>query len=167
MDAYRAIITKRDTRTFRADAVDEELLQRLLQAARMAGSAKNSQNTRMVVVTDPGTRQALVQGGDFASWLGGAPVVVVFVVPREGGRPFDVGRMAQNLMIAANAAGLGSCPVTFHHPERAREVLGIPDDHDAPMGVGLGHPAEAPEPNPLRGPRLPLDDLVHRERWPG
>lgn len=167
MDAYRTILSKRDTRSYRADPVDEATLERVLQAARMAGSAKNAQLTRMVLVTDPAVREALAACGDFTSWIGAAPAVVVFVIPAEGGRLFDVGRMAQNLMLASHATGLGSCPVTFQHQDRLREVLGVPATHEGPMGVTLGHPAPEQEQNPLRSPRIPLHELVHRDRWEG
>jgi nitroreductase len=86
------------------------------------------------------------------------------VAPVESARPFDIGRMAQNIMIVANTFGLASCPVTFQHQGRVREALGVPDDHEGPMAVVLGHPGP-PAANPLRAPRLPLDDLVHWGRW--
>lgn len=165
MDAYDAIVSKRDTRSYLPDPVEDELLDRVLRAARMAGSAKNAQLTRLVVVTDPEIRTALTTCGDFTSWIDQAPVVVVLTCPVETGRLFDLGRMAQNLMVAAHDAGLATCPVTFQHQDRIREVLGLPADVDAPHAVTLGHPGPAPAENPLRAPRIPLDELVHRDRW--
>ena len=64
---------------------------------------------------------------------------------KEGGKAFDIRRMAQNMMVAAKGLGLTSCPVTFHNEDCVRELLGFPDDHEAPMGVGLGHPAPRKE----------------------
>jgi nitroreductase len=164
MDTYEAIITKRDTRQFRPDPVDDADLRRILQAARMAGSAKNEQVNRLLVLTDEGDRSRLAQCGRFAKWLPSAPVVIVFVVPAEGARPFDYGRMAQNMMVTANALGLASCPMTFHDEGCAREVLGLPDDLSAPMGVAVGHPGKA-DPSRKASPRVPLDDLVRWGRW--
>lgn len=164
MDAYEAIVTKRDTRQYRSDPVSDDDLLRVLRAARMAGSAKNSQVTRIVVVSDPSIRSALAACGDFTGWIAVAPVVLVFAAPVDGARLFDIGRMAQNAMVAANALGLATCPVTFHHQDRLRDVLGMPAGHEGPMGVTLGHPGPADEARP-RAPRIPLDDLVHRERW--
>lgn len=162
MDAFRAILDKRDTRSYRPDPVDDESLGRVLQAGRMAGSAKNSQLTRIVVVRDAELRQQLTAAGDFTSWIDAAPAILVFVVPVEGGRLFDVGRMAQNVMVAAHALGLATCPVTFHHQDVVRRVLGVPDDHEGPMAVTLGHPAPAERPT---APRRPLDDLVSWDRF--
>lgn len=166
MDAYQAIITKRDTRQYLPDAVGDEVLDRVLRAGRMAGSAKNAQVTRIVVVTDEERRRGLATCGDFTAWIHTAPVVLVLVAPVEGGRLFDLGRMAQNLMIAAHAVGLATCPVTFHHQDRLRPLLALPDELEGPMGITLGHPA-ALDPDRPRAPRLPLTELVHRETWSG
>jgi len=131
----------------------------------MAGSAKNGQLTRMVLATDQAVRDGLAACGNSTAWINTAPAVIVFVVPVEGGRLFDVGRMAQNVMVAARSFGLASCPVTFQDGDRLRATLGLPDTHEGPHGVTLGHPTAEPPPNPLQSPRIPLDELVHRDRW--
>ena len=164
MDAYQAIVSKRDTREFRDEPVAEDDVRKLLQAARMAGSAKNQQVNRIVVVTDAGDRAELSKCGNFSDWIPLAPVVFVLVVPREGGTLFDVGRMSQNMLVTAHALGLASCPVTFHHQDCVRDLLGIPEDYEAPMGVGVGHPASAEEKRDS-SPRIPLDRLVDWGRW--
>ncbi|HEX3623604.1 MAG TPA: nitroreductase [Acidimicrobiales bacterium] len=164
MDAYEAIVSKRDTREFTDEPVSSDDLQKILQAGRMAGSAKNSQGNRIVVVTDAHDRARLAECGTFADWIPRAPVALVLVAPKDADRPFDHGRMAQNMMVTAHALGLGSCPVTFHDPACVAALLGIPDDYEAPMGIGLGHPAPA---GPARqsSPRIPLDELVKQGRW--
>ena len=164
MDAYQAIFNKRDTRSFTSDAVSEDDLTRVLQAGRMAGSAKNQQLNRIVVVTDADDRAKLAECGKFADWVPSAPVVLAIVVPNGGGKAFDIGRMAQNMMVAAHGLGLASCPVTFHNEDCARELLGFPDDHEAPMGVGIGHPAP-PKEKRESSPRIPLEELVDWGRW--
>jgi nitroreductase len=164
MDTYQAIVTKRDTRRFSPEPVDDDDLRRILQAARMAGSAKNEQVNRLVVVTDEDGRKRLAGCGRFAGWIESAPVVMVFVVPAEGARPFDYGRMAQNMMVMANALGLASCPLTFHDQECSRRVLGLPEDLTAPMGVAIGQPGP-PDADRKSSPRIPLDELVRWGRW--
>lgn len=130
----------------------------------MAGSAKNQQLNRIVVVTDGDDRAALAGCGKFADWIPSAPMVLVIVVPKKGGKEFDIGRMAQNMMVAAHGLGLASCPVTFHDPDCVRDLLGFPEDHEAPMGVGIGHPAP-PEEKRESAPRIPIEELVDRGRW--
>lgn len=166
MDAYETILTKRDTREFLPDPVDEGTLRRVLQAGRMAGSAKNSQLNRVVVVTDQDQRERLRRCGKFTSWLPSAPVVLVIVSPTEGGRMVDVGRMAQNMMLAAHALGLASCPMSFQEQPCVRQVLDLPDQLEAPVGVAVGNPAPA-QTDRKSSPRIPLDDLVRWQRWSG
>lgn len=164
MDVYQAILNKRDTRDFQDKPVAEDDIHKVLQAARMAGSAKNQQLNRLVVVTDAQDRAELANCGKFADWVDRVPVMIVIVVPKDGGKMVDVGRMLQNMLVTAHSVGLASCPVTFHEQEPVRKLLGIPDDYEAPMGVGIGHPAppsEEREPSP----RIPLDELVYRGRW--
>jgi len=167
MDALRAIRTKRDTRSYTEQTVDAEVLDRVIDAARMAGSAKNIQPVRVIVVTDGETKEALKAGGDFAAWIDRAPVLVVFTVTADAGprRLFDIGRHAQNLMVAANAEGLTSCPVTLHHEDEVRRVLGVPDDVETPMLVSLGWPDSLEPPAGIAGPRVSMSDYAMTGRW--
>ena len=167
MDAYDAVVNKRDTRSFTDEPVSDDDLHKVLQAGRMAGSAKNQQLNRIVVVTDAGDRAKLADCGRFADWLPGCPVVMAIVVPKDGGKDFDIGRMAQNMMVAAHGLGLASCPVTFHHEDAIADLLGIPEDNKAPMGVGIGHPAPAEDNKRESSPRIPLEELVNWGRWEG
>lgn len=163
MDAYRAIITKRDTRHYLPDPIPPDILTRILQAGRMAGSSKNSQPVRMVVVQAPARRAALAACGDYASHLEAAPVAIA-VVLLPGGSPFDAGRTAQNLMIAAWAEGITSCPIAMHRQECAREALGLPADCTVATVIALGYP-DLKHPLSQGRQRLPLDEIVSWERW--
>lgn len=168
MNAIEALRNKRDTRKYTDQAIDGETLDKVLDAARMAGSAKNVQPVRMVVVTDKATMTGLKDSGDFAAWIDESPVVIVATVQATAGprKLFDVGRHAQNLMVAAYAEGLASCPVTIHHPDVARKLLGIPVDVEPSMIITLGWPDASDEPPAqIAGPRLPLGDYVSRGRW--
>ncbi len=167
MDAIRAIRTKRDTRSYTDRPVEGEVLDRVLDAARMAGSAKNVQPVRVVVVDDPETKRALKAGGYYADWIDRAPILVVFTVAADAGprRLFDVGRHAQNLMVAATAAGLASCPVTLHHEGEVRRILGVPEEVETPMLVSLGWPDSLEPPANIGGPRVPLADYAMVGRW--
>ena len=101
-----------------------------------------------------------------AGWIDEAPLVVAVAVSVEAGprRMFDVGRHAQNLMLAATAVGLASCPVTMHHQDVVRDVLAMPDDVEAPMVVTLGWPGPSQR-SSIGGPRIPLTEYVMRDGW--
>lgn len=168
MDALTAIRGKRDTRAYTDRPVDADTLHRVLDAARMAGSAKNRQPVRLVAVTAGDDKVALKDAGDFAAWIDQAPVVIVVTVSADAGprRLFDVGRHSQNLMVAAHAEGLATCPVTIHHQDVARSVLGIPADIEPAMIVTLGWPAPGGEAPPsIASPRVSLGDYVSHGRW--
>ncbi len=164
MDAYTAIVSKRDTRAFDPRPVPEEALRRILQAGRMAGSSKNTQPCRFVVLRSAERRAALAACGDFAKHMPDAPLCIA-VVLTPGGGAFDAGRAAQNMMVAAWAEGVTSCPTSMHHPDCARETLSLPAGHHVQIVLAMGYPAET-EPRPGRA-RLPLEEYIHWERWDG
>lgn len=163
MDAYSAIRTKQDTRAYSTRPIPEDVLHRILQAGRMAGSSKNTQPCRLVLLRSQAQRDAIARCGDFAKHLPAAPVAVA-VVLLPGGGAFDAGRCAQNMMIAAWAEGITSCPTSMHHPDCAREALGLPPDHHVQIVLPFAYPTEDAPPRRSH-PRLPLDEFVHEERW--
>lgn len=165
MTPYETIVSKRDLRVYSDDPIPDEVMGRVLQAGRMAGSAKNLEVNRLLLVTDQAVKDALAEAGDFSSWIGSAAAIVGFAVPSDSLREFDVGRQAQNMMLAAHADGLGSCPVTLHHQERARAAVGLPDDWWMGMVITLGYPVADHPDSPLKRTRLPLEELVVHNTW--
>ena len=163
MDANTCIVSKRDSRSYRGQPVSEDTLGRILQAGRMAGSSKNTQPWRFVVLRDASRKAELAACGQFAQHVPSAPLVIA-VVLTPGGGAFDAGRAAQNMMLAAWAEGITSCPVAMHDRECAARVLGLPEDHQVAMVLTLGYP-ESKESLHRGIARTPLSDLVHEERW--
>src|SRR5215813_6193569 len=136
MDAYRAVVDKRDQRAFLPKALPDEALRRILQAGRMTGSSKNREPNRFVVVRDRERKRAIAGLSRFARWLADAAVVVVIV--QTEAHEFDAGRCAQNMMVAAWNDGIGSCPA--HLPEGPLgELLGIPAGLAINRVVGFGY----------------------------
>ena len=164
MDAYRATVDKRDQRAFLPTPLPEESLRRILQAARMTGSSKNMEPNRLVVVRDRERLAALAALGAFAKFLERAAVVIILAQTQH--HEFDAGRCAQNMMLAAWADGIGSCPA--HLPEAdVAQRLGIPAGVHVNRVIGFGYvdPARAAAPKAVARRRKPLEELVHRERW--
>ena len=168
MDAYEAIIAKRDRRDYLDKPVPQDVLQRILQAGRMAGSSSNSQPFRFIVMQDPkgDVRQKIGPAGPGTAPLVKAPLSIVVALKR-GSRDFDVGRAAQNMMVAAWAEGIVSCPIGLREEAVATAALGLPEDFVASIGVAFGYPAPANPDAPVRpnGQRLPMDEMVHYEKW--
>jgi nitroreductase len=164
MDAYRAIVDKRDQRAFLPRPLAEETLRRILTAGRMTGSSKNREPNRLVVVRDRPRLTALGGLSRFGRWMADAAVAVVIVQTER--HEFDAGRCAQNMMLAGWAEGVGSCPAHFPEAEVAR-LLGIPADLEINRVIGFGYidPARAAPPASVARPRRPLDELVHWDVW--
>ncbi len=163
MDAYKTIVTKRDRRNYDSRNLEEDAVNRILQAGRMAGSSSNSQPCRLIVVRDPDTRRKLATGGRGGEPLRTAPLCVV-VALEQGASAFDAGRVAQNMMLAAWSEGIINCPIGLQDEELSRDTLGIPENFGVAIAVAFGYPAPNEAPRESRK-RLALEELVHQERW--
>jgi nitroreductase len=163
MDAYKAIISKRDTRAYEDRPIPDDLLQRILTAGRMAGSSKNGQPLRFVVMRDRENMKRLARCGQFTGPMQSAPLAIAILL-QEDGRPFDAGRAAQNMMLAAWSAGITSCPVAIQDVDCGRDALGAPTEYHVAMVLTMGYPTPG-QPLSRGQARLPVDELVHWERW--
>src|SRR4030088_2964055 len=169
MDAYLAVVAKREVREYTDRPVPEDVLTKILQAGRATGSATNSQPWRFIVLKDRQHRHDLAAAIMAPRNLDRCAVAIAVVLLNERLR-FDAGRVAQNMMIAAWALGIGSCPnsVGPDGHDRSREDLGVPAAAATAAIVPLGSPAPGqPRPPPKADPakivaklnRLPLEEL--------
>ncbi len=165
MDAYKCIASKRDTRAYLDKPIEEEKLSRILHAGRMAGSSKNTQPTRLVVLTAPERKKEMAACGRFAQHLPSAAVGIAICLP-ETGSDFDAGRAAQNMMLAAWSLGIASCPCSMHDQECATQTLGLPEGYRVVVVLALGYPDPAVSMH-LGKKRVELEELVHEDRWRG
>ena len=163
MDAYQAIVSKRDTRHFAPRPISDDLIGRILQAGRMAGSSKNTQPVRMVVLRGPERLKEIAACGQFATHVPGCAVAVAVVLTPGGGQ-FDAGRAAQNMMVAAWSEGVSSCPTSMHDGECARTTLGLPEGHSVAILLAMGYVEEGRSIHGGRQ-RLSVAELTHWDRW--
>ena len=164
MDAYRAVVDKRDQRYFLPRALPEASLRRILQAARMTGSSKNSEPNRLVVVRERAGLEALAALSPFGKFIARSAATVV--IAQTQAHEFDAGRCAQNMMVAAWGEGIGSCPAHLPERELAR-LLRIPPEMVINRVVAFGYvdPARTAPPSSVARRRKALDELVHWESW--
>jgi len=168
MDTYLAVASKRDTRGYAGRAIPAEVVERILDAGRVAGSAKNRQPWRFLVVEDAGRRERLAETVYEPGNIRGAALVVAVVTP--GGKyALDSGRAAQNMMLAAWNEGVASCPNGMPDPERTASVLGLGEEERPVIVLTFGYPVRErdPESRPAeewsaRADRKPLDAIVDR-----
>lgn len=163
MDAYKAIITKRDTRAYTDEPIDKEVLRRILQAGRMAGSSKNTQPVRLIAMQDKAWMEEVATCGKFSDPLKAARSAIAIVCAPDGS-DFDAGRAAQNIMVAAWNEGLASCPTSVHDQDCGREKLRLPEGWRVVVIIALGHP-DPKVPMSLNAKRRPWEEYVRWERW--
>lgn len=169
-DTYRDVIGLRVIRNYRSEPISDAHRNQILEAGRWAGSSKNRQNWMFVSIESEDQRHALASAGSFTKPIRNASWVIALVEGPDGyGDAFDIGRAAQNIMLAAAALGVGTCPVTLHQQDRAAEVLGLPGDHRCRYAIALGYPDESKEQESRAersmGGRKPLEDVVLHERF--
>jgi nitroreductase len=142
-DTYNRIVKLRAVRVFREEPISDSDLDAILEAARWTGSSKNNQNWKFVVVRDPVQRERLATAGTFMTPVRNAPCAIA-LVDLSDGYEFDIGRVAQNIMLAADAIGVASCPVTLHNGAAAAQVLGVPEGASVRYAIALGYPTGEP-----------------------
>lgn len=160
---YNHLLGLRAIRQFEERPLSDDHLRRILEAARWTGSSKNRQNWSVIAVRDPAVRESLAECGDFTSPVRAAPLTLALVQEPEG-YEFDTGRMAQNIMLAASAWGVASCPITLHREDEAARVLQLPEESRCRYAVALGYPSSAARPARFGG-RKPLPDIIHADRY--
>jgi nitroreductase len=164
MDFYEVVEKRRSVRGYRKDPVEEDKLQRVLNAARLAPSAANRQPWRFFVVRDAALRAKLLEAYS-QKWFVEAPVIICACArpseawERGDGKSYadvDVTIAMDHLVLAATAEGLGTCWIGAFKPDRLRSVLGLPPDLEPVALTPLGYPAGAAKPTR----RKALDEIV-------
>jgi nitroreductase len=169
MDAYLAIVSKREVRTYADRPVPEDVQRSILEAGRVSGSSANRQQRRFVVVESAEAKQRLSESVYTPPNIIGAPFVVAIAVHGRGPTYFDAGRAAQNMMIAAWNEGVGSCPNGMPDRAATAELLGLKEGEEPAIVVSFGYPARPIDPE-SRSPeqwiaasdRRPFDEVVSR-----
>jgi len=175
MEFEEVVRRRRMVRAFRPEPVPEEKILKLLRNAIRAPSAGHLQPWEFILVRDEGVKRRLGAAALHQDFIAQAPVVVVTCAnTRRSGQVYgqrgiafysliDTAFASLLLLLTATAEGLGCCFVGAFRDEEVAHILGLPP-WVRPVGIiPIGYPAERPE----RLPRLPLELVLHRERWQG
>ena len=169
MDFLELVKSRYSVRSYEPRPVEQDKLDRVLEAARMAPSGSNQQPWRFVVVRDPEVRRRLVAACADQEHVAQAPVVIagVGLTPDHvmncdiPGDAVDLAIAMDHLSLAAAAEGLGTCWIGAFVQGRIREVLGIPEWAKVVQVMTLGYPADSPRPKS----RKSLGRIVCYDRW--
>jgi len=175
MDTLECIKTRRSIRKYKDKPVEWEKLVAILDAGRLAPSAGNLLNFKLILVKDEGNRQKLAEASFNQMWMAKAPMHIVICAEPEKGEAFYGTRgkilyttqgcaaAAENMLLAANAQGLGSCWVGAFDEDIVRRVINLPEQAFPHAIITIGYADE----NPPMPPRIIFRDLVYLEMWWG
>ena len=170
MDVMDAIRARKSVRSYRDQPVDDGTLARLMEAARLAPSARNDQEWRFVAVRDAAMRRRIAVEAARQPFIAEAAVVLACCALTDGRRmrcgqaayPIDVAIAMDHLSLAAAAEGLGTCWIGSFDEELVKNLLGIPREVRVVQLMPLGWPMDAA---PVAKRRLMMEEILRLERW--
>jgi nitroreductase len=171
VETWDAITSRRNVRSFEDRPVEDEILDRILEAGRRAPSSRNWQPWDYVLVTDRQQLQELSTVWQGAGHVAGAAATIALVTDDQADErsrmiaQYDLGQATMAMMIAATDHGVGTGHSAVGDQAKAQQILGFPDGKHVAYLMDLGYPADRPL-VPIRRPnRRPFDEVVHRGRW--
>jgi nitroreductase len=153
---YDVIAGRRTIRRFKPEPVARELLERLVDAGRLAPSAANMQPLEFIVVDEAKLKTDVFPCLKWAAYIapagdpqpGEEPAAYIVTLAntkvREKMFEYDIGAAMENMILAALAEGVGSCWLLSIDRDRLRALLGIPEHYRVDSVLALGYPAEDP-----------------------
>jgi nitroreductase len=169
MSVQSAISQRRSIRAYLDTPVEEDKLALVLDAARLAPSARNRQEWKFIVVKDPDTRGKLAKAANGKQFLAQAPVVIA-ACATEAEYVMSCGQLAGTvdtsialsfLILQAEELGLGTCWLGAYNEAEVKEILEIPAHVRVVAMTPLGYPAAAVDARP----RKDLAEIVSYEQY--
>ncbi len=169
MTLIPAILKRRSVRQYSNKKVEADKLKLVLEAARMAPSAKNRQDWKFIVVRDAARKREIAKIANEQSFIAEADVVVVAcgigldytMTCGHPGYLVDVAIAMDHLTLQAAEEGLGTCWIGAFCQEPVRELLGLPKGTSVVTLTPLGYPAD----NPSTKMRKDLNSIVYEDKW--
>ncbi len=193
MDVYQAAISRRSIRRFKDKVVPYDVLEKCVNAARLAPSASNHQLWEFIIIDD---EQLMPKVADnTGSWgvqrvpTGNRPKAYIITLINtilktelKGFSPvvdYDVGIAVENMMLVAQEQGIGTCPVFILKRPELKRLLNIPDNYEIALLLALGYPDESPKVEVATGsiqgwtddqgthhvPKRTLEDILHHNKF--
>lgn len=163
MDVFESIRSVLAVRAYQDRPVPAEVVQRIVEAGWLTGSAKNEQPWQFIVIEDPEQIKTLAANTPTGPYLAQAPLAIAVLIDRSPYAISDGSRAIQSMILAAWAEGIGSNWIGFMGPDSLKPLLGIPDDLDLLAILPFGYPAKNLGKGRKR--RKPLADILHHERF--
>ena len=168
MDFYEVIRTRRSIRSYKPDPIPDEVLTKVLEAARIAPSGSNRQPWKFIIVKDEALKRKLAVACHNQMFIAEAPIITVacgYNVHWNRGEYMgdlsmliDVSIAFTHLILAARAEGLGTCWIGSFSNKEVKRILNIPKEVNVVAITPLGYPKNEGFSEP--GPRKPLSEIV-------
>ena len=171
MDVYEAITSRRAIRRFKDIAVPYDALEKCVNAARLAPSARNRQLCEYIIIDDEQLLPRVFDSITLGGWqdtpkgspsLRNTPKAYIIILINSaleaelGGTKrtttYDVGLAAENIILVALEQGIGTCPVLMFEENELKQILNIPGDYAIALVLVLGYPNESPVAEVSTGP---------------
>ena len=171
MEFYDVVRKRRSHRAYKSDMPEEEKVNRILEAARLAPTWGNRQGMEYIVVNGPETVKRVWNAVDQAPKFVNAPMFIVGIITESGSGtnssgikyfPLDSGICFEHLILAATAEGLATCWIGWFNEAEVLEVLNIPKRYRVLALTPLGYPVKE------KGEvvdRKPLEHIVHYNKF--
>ena len=163
MTVMEAILARKSIRRYLTQDVEAEKLEKILEAGRLAPSARNAQNWHFTVVRDAALRSRLADACCGQTFVAQAPVVLV--LSAQGLNKMTCGQMRETvdcsialsfMMLEAADLGLGTCWLGAFHADEVKSLLQLPEQDTVIAVSPLGYPAATEPPKP----RKEMDEIV-------
>jgi len=193
MDVWEAIKSRRSIRRFRQKEISTEILIELIEAARCAPSAANRQPLEFIMITGKKQRNKILEQLAWAAYVkprrnppaDKSPVAYIVVLIHKDRELAQFGKIdaaaaIENILLAAQGKGIGTCWLGSVKRDKLREILEVPDKYDIDSVIALGYPAEAPimedceadsieyyldDKDVLHVPKRPLRSITHMNKF--
>ena len=175
MDILKAIKKRRSVRGYLDKEIPKQVLNRVLEAARLAPTAANKQPFKLILVTDKSTKSKLVEASRNQTFIAEASIVIVgCAFPNEsyqniGGtrtsEEIDVSIVFDHLMLQAAEEGLGTCWIGAFDEDQVKAILNIPSNVKVIGLTPLGYPAKKEFKSGKHLERKALDEIVIYENY--
>ena len=161
MEFYEVIKKRKSVGKYKSDPVPENVLSRILEAGRIAPSAKNIQPWRFIIVRESKLKKKIAEASRGQLWLADADIILVGCIldkiawGRMGGYmssgPVDVAIALDHIILAAANEGLGTCWIGAFVEKDIKEILQVPEDVTVLALTPIGYPAEQPKDRGRKG----------------
>jgi nitroreductase len=195
MEVYEAITRRRAIRRFQDKPVPYDVLEKCVNAGRLAPSSRNRQVLEYIIIDDKELLPRVfdnvrVWGEDTKespelSKIPKAYIIILvnsaleaeFHAPRRS--TYDVGFAAENILLLALEQGLGACPALLFNEKKLKQIFNVPAGYNIGVVVAMGYPDESPVTEVSTGsiqtwvddqgvrhvPKRKLEDITHRNKF--